>query len=185
MTAKLSPADFSGYRAFIERVDQFCHKISSDFASEIVCKAGCSRCCLHISLFPIEAALVAEVLTKLPEATLRLLAGRIDRAGDDPCPLLVADQCVIYQYRPLICRTHGLPLLIESDGVQRVAFCEDNFQGLAALPGSAVINLETLNSALAALNSHFAAATLQGDDPCARVTIADIIKSVIALEDKI
>lgn len=185
MTAKFSQANLSGYHAFIDRVDQFCHKISSDYASEIACKAGCSRCCLHISLFPVEAAVVAEALAELPKEMLRLLAGRIDRAGNEPCPLLVADQCVIYQSRPLICRTHGLPLLVETDGVKRVAFCEDNFHGVAALPGGAVINLETLNTALAALNSRFAAETLLRDDPCARVTIAEIIKSVIAPEDKI
>ena len=185
MKVKLPPADLSGYRAFIDRVDQFCHNISSTYASEITCKAGCSSCCLHISLFPIEAAVVAEALAKLPIEMLQLLASRIDRSGNEPCPLLVADHCVVYQARPLICRTHGLPLLIESDGVKRVTFCEDNFQGVAALPGSAVLNLETLNSTLAALNSSYAADTRQTADPCARVTIAAIIKSVIASEDKI
>jgi len=185
MMAKLTPVDLSGYRAFIDRVDQFCHKISSDYASEIACKAGCSRCCLHISLSPIEAAVVAEALAALPRETQTLLAGRSQSPDDGPCPLLVDDLCVIYQSRPLICRTHGLPLLVESDGVKKVDFCNDNFQGLAALPGSAVINLETLNTALAGLNGRFAADSLQGADPCARVTIAEIIKSVIASEDKI
>ena len=185
MTAKLTPVDLSGYRAFIDRVDQFCHKISSDYAKEIACRAGCSRCCLHISLSPIEAALVAEALADLPRETRTLLAGRSQCSDDGHCPLLVDDLCVIYQSRPLICRTHGLPLLIESDGVKRVDFCEDNFQGVEALPGSAVINLETLNTALATLNSRFAADSLQGSGPFARVTIAEIIKSVIASEDKI
>lgn len=176
MTAKLSIADLSGYHAFIDRVDQFCNRITSDYAKEIVCRAGCSSCCRHISLFPLEAAAVAEALVRLPKGVQELLASRAEWSADDFCPLLVSDQCVIYQARPLICRTHGLPLLIESDGIKRVDFCGENFRGVSALPGGSVIDLEILNSALATLNSCFAAESLQGEDPCARVSMAEIIK---------
>lgn len=185
MTTKLTPVDLSGYRAFIDRVDQFCHKISSDYSKEIACRAGCSRCCLHISLFPVEAAAVAGALANLPDSELQLLASRIDLSENDSCPLLLDDHCAIYLSRPLICRTHGLPLLIESDGEKRVDFCGDNFRGVATLPGGAVINLETLNRTLAALNKRFVSDCLHGTDPCTRVTIAEIIKSVIASEEKL
>jgi Fe-S-cluster containining protein len=176
MTADLPNNNLANYRALLQRVDQLCGVISEQFADHIFCKAGCSSCCRHLTLFPVEAANLRVAFEKLPAEIMAILAGRIDWPENGSCPLLLADCCTVYADRPVICRTHGLPLLTEYNGKKSVDCCPENFITAAALPGSAVINLEALNSALVAINALFVSKTadlrFQGKD---RFPIADII----------
>ena len=61
----------------------------------------------------------------------------------------------MYQARPIICRTHGLPLLVHRDGASGIDFCPENFRGAASIPGSAIIDLDRLNATLATINTLF------------------------------
>jgi len=75
------------------------------------------------------------------------------------CPLLVEDRCSIYESRPLICRTQGLPLLLEAeDGGQEVDFCPLNFAGPDAvddLEETHLVPLDDLNLKLALINLQY------------------------------
>lgn len=176
MFNSLSDSDLANYLVLLDRVDQLCHKITTAFSEEIVCRAGCSSCCRHLTLFPVEAAHLMQTISSLPDGIRVLLTQRLDWPETGTCPLLLDDHCLVYCNRPVICRTHGLPLLTETDGVRNVDYCPENFTNTDSLPGGAVINLETLNSALVAINGLFAAGT--GDNRFHRkdrFTIADII----------
>ena len=101
---------------------------------------------------------------------------------DEPvaCPLLVNDRCSIYESRPLICRTQGLPLLIEAeDGGQEVDFCSLNFTEAGAvddLDEDHLVPLEALNLRLALLNLEHCRETGLGDGASGeRMKMADII----------
>ena len=95
------------------------------------------------------------------------------------CPFLLDDCCSIYGSRPVICRTQGLPLLLQADdGVMEVDFCPLNF----ALPGATMdldddylVPLEDLNEKLARAN--VAALLSWGRNPsqAERISAADII----------
>lgn len=176
MTDRLFEELLANYRALLSRVDQHCGGINAEFAEQIACRAGCSGCCRHLSLFPVEAAVLSRAIEDLPGGIRALLAGRIDWPENGTCPLLLNDRCTVYGNRPVICRTHGLPLLAVVDGQQRVDCCPENFRGVGSLPGGAVLQLESLNSALVAINALFIA---QNDDDRfnrkERFTIADII----------
>jgi hypothetical protein len=67
-------------------------------------------------------------------------------------------------------------LLADDAGVKTVDCCPENFREMESLPGSAVIDLETLNSALVAVNALF---VTKNDDECFkgkdRFTIAAVI----------
>ncbi len=92
------------------------------------------------------------------------------------CPLLAGGECLLYGARPLICRTHGLPLLVDDGAGRRVDFCPENFRGLESLPGEAVLDLERLNAALAAVDAHFAEEAFGGGKaPRRRLTLADAL----------
>jgi uncharacterized protein len=165
------------YRAFRERVDRICREIEAEFGTHLSCRAGCDSCCRHLSLFPVEAAALATALDDLPPARAERIRNRARRASpEDPCPLLEKGGCLLYAARPLICRTHGLPLLTGHEGAKSVDFCPLNFQGIASLPGKAVIDLDRLNTTLAAINALFVAkafadTSLEKD----RITIADAL----------
>ncbi len=70
----------------------------------------------------------------------------------DRCPLLLDDCCLLYQARPIICRTHGLPILITEEAGRRVDVCPLNCKGMERMPGGALIDLERLNSLLVSVN---------------------------------
>jgi hypothetical protein len=147
------------YLTLVERVDDLCLRATDEFRAHIACRAGCAGCCRHLSLFPVEAVALARALNDLPAEQAARIRGQAEQnLLDAPCPLLVNDHCLLYTARPIICRTHGLPLLTtQVNGKQLIDFCPLNFQGLDSLPGSAIIDLDRLNTTLAAINALFVA----------------------------
>lgn len=142
------------YLALLERVDELCGRTVSALQAEIACRPGCDACCRHLSLFAVEAAALRHALSQLAPADREPILDRAARTdAADPCPLLHDGLCLLYRARPIICRTHGLPLLLKRDGASEIDFCPENFQGLTSIPGSAVIDLERLNATLAAINA--------------------------------
>ena len=144
------------YRALLQRVDEICQKTATSLESHISCRPGCDSCCRHLSIFAVEAAALHRALCQLPgpEADFIRQAAAAS-APDAPCPLLHGGLCLLYQARPIICRTHGLPLLINRDGAQEIDFCPENFREATSIPGSAIIDLERLNATLASINTLF------------------------------
>ncbi len=146
------------YRQLIARVDEACRVIQERYADQIICRKGCAgNCCrIHLSIYAIEAIALAYALKKLP----RDLAHHIRRkaaniSGFRPCPLLEDGACLMYASRLVICRTHGLPMRTEYRGRQSVGFCQKNFRTLNSIPDDAVMDLDELNTGLAALNREF------------------------------
>lgn len=115
------------------------------------CKEGCSGCCRPgLSVFGLEAAKIRESLAALSQ-NAPAIRDTVRRQGhlavQDPgsvsrCPLLVDDRCAVYHERPLICRSHGLPILSDPQGPVRN--CELNYQEQAAVPAS-VLRLDAIN----------------------------------------
>jgi len=155
------------YQQLKSEVDRLAARLSARYGSHLACRAGCSGCCHHhLSVFEVEAAAVREAVEALP-AKIRerirhqALEVREREARSEPvaCPLLVDDRCAIYAARPVICRTQGLPLLIEAeDGSQEVDFCPLNFTSPGAtdeLDGNHLVPLERLNFELARANLNY------------------------------
>lgn len=87
-----------------------------------------------------------------PDELLRLKERLAAWNNGDACPLLADDQCLLYEARPIICRTHGLPILVTEGDERRIDVCPLNCQGLETLPGEAVLDLERLNTLLVSVN---------------------------------
>ena len=161
------------YLALLSRVDEICGSTAQRFASQISCRPGCDACCRHLTIFAVEAKALELALRALPQADADLVRDKARATDpDDPCPLLHDGLCLIYQARPIICRTHGLPLLITGEGGERgVDFCPENFRELASIPGHAVIDLDRLNAALTAINALF----LQSHPGPERLAMAQVL----------
>src|SRR5215470_4777723 len=166
----------SSYREFIERVDRLTAKLQARYSKHLVCSAGCSGCCHHhLSVFAVEAEEARAAIESLP-APIRARVEEqareviVREAQDEPvaCPLLVKDRCSIYESRPLICRTQGLPLLMEAeDGGQEVDFCPLNFTEAGAvdnLDEDHLAPLDALNLRLSLVNLEYCRATGLGDE---------------------
>lgn len=168
--------NLANYLSLLSRIDLLCGEITAQFAKQISCRVGCSSCCRHLSLFPVETANLVKSVKQLPDEIKTILSRRIHWPENGSCPLLIDDCCTVYASRPVICRTHGMPLLAEAEGGRTANCCPENFNGAESIPGSAVINLETLNRALVVINALFIVKNtddrFKGKD---RFSIADII----------
>ncbi|MDK9719052.1 MAG: YkgJ family cysteine cluster protein, partial [Trichlorobacter sp.] len=101
------------YHRLLDKVDQLCEGITTLLGDALTCHAGCSSCCISISVFPVEAAALIEAAGQLTSEQCQQRKHQLSNPqNEDCCPLLLDDCCLLYQARPIICRTHGLPILI-------------------------------------------------------------------------
>src|SRR5512146_319059 len=123
------------YRNLVEKIDGFCRTIEERYRDRIACRKGCDGCCRHISLFRVEAVNLAMALRQLPGGDVSRIREKARASSPDgPCPLLENGACLLYSARPIICRTHGLPILTREFGDPSVDFCPQNFIGVETLP---------------------------------------------------
>jgi hypothetical protein len=175
------------YRALLAKVDGFFARVHGRYGAQMKCAEGCSECCgVQLTLSPVEAEALREHLATLPESVRARLAARavaLEHAAG-PCPALDANgRCDVYEARPLICRTHGvpmrtpraasLPVLDERDGL---AVCHLNFEGmpLDEVDADCVLALESIDALLGVVNAR---AVGEGEERLARIPIGDVLFS--------
>jgi Fe-S-cluster containining protein len=124
------------YKRILKEADAFFRGVAQTQPQNLQCGRGCSLCCY--GLFEIgsgDIPVLAEGLTKMHPARRKMVIARareivetsahpalrecspiakekfFDRTASTPCPnLSEAGECLIYEHRPLVCRTFGLPL---------------------------------------------------------------------------
>jgi Fe-S-cluster containining protein len=122
----------------------------------LACRAGCSLCCQqHLSVYAFEFELLAEAVDALSQEAREAIKQRVAVGKKDPrCPLLDdTGRCRVYAVRPLICRSHGLPILVGPEPSRDV--CPLNFNEeprLADLPDADVLNVNSVNAILAVID---------------------------------
>ena len=140
-------AALSPWRRIVAGADAFFGRVFAAHKDSMRCGPGCTSCCHpDLTVLPSEALAILLGLGRLDPAPLRRLrrAGRADR-----CVLLGADElCSVYAERPLVCRSHGLPILQETE----VGWCSLNFLD-GAPPQSAVLDGNLLAAQLAVADS--------------------------------
>lgn len=142
----------AAYQSLIKKIDTQSAAIQSDWSKLINCRLGCDSCCRLQSVLPIEAAIIRTGLEALPEQ-LRHHLQTVGTENSSLCPLLYKGGCTIYDSRPIICRTHGFPLLFVDDaGNRRIDFCRKNFEDQRDFPGKAVLDLDRINELLTGID---------------------------------
>ncbi len=137
------------------RVDDHFDAAVARTPTDFACRDGCSTCChQRISVFAIEADAIRDALAELavrdPELRARVRAQADAPAAQRHCALLVDDRCSIYPQRPLICRSHGLPVVADDRTPDKVDACPLNFRDTAPPPASR-LRLAAVNQPLAVL----------------------------------
>jgi uncharacterized protein len=112
---------FERYQKFLDKTTKLATSLERQHDQHMQCRLGCSFCCMDYSLFPVE---YYSMLRNLKETEVRIN----ENAAENECVFLVNNACMIYAFRPMICRTHGLPLLYTNDeGEWELSACELNF----------------------------------------------------------
>jgi len=171
------------YLALVAKVDAFAQAVAARRAEDVRCRAGCSACCeVELSVCGVEAARIAHALVCLDGPTRARIGARAGRRGR--CVMLEDDgRCAVYEARPLVCRTQGLPLAYPEGtlpvatvrargGADReITFCPLNFE--ARGPDAAdVLDAERVDRTLALVNLRHAEA--HGLAPLARVPLGEL-----------
>ena len=156
------------YRELLQEASDEADRLNALYREFMVCRKGCSECCTDISVLPIEwYVLKSDIESSIPEH-------RPAAKQTEGCSLLVNDSCSLYRSRPLICRTHGLPLLylIEDYDLEghrknveepewQISWCDLNFTTVTEenmedlFEPEDVLNMEEWNTRLKALNQDF------------------------------
>jgi len=174
---KKAAENLNNYYQLVAKVDALCTEIMTNCAESISCRKGCDACCRQFSIFWVEAINLATVVANLPQKQAAFLRSKAaDLADLDVCPLLEDGTCALYAARPIICRTHGLPILTSTETAPVIDFCPQNFTEQETIPGNLIIDLDQLNKTLAAINALFVSQYFKGNPPpTERLTIADAL----------
>jgi Fe-S-cluster containining protein len=156
------------YRAIRDALDAFHVKAEDTLPVALACRRGCSACCSReIHVFEVEAAAIRSAL-----GDIGALESSETNSG---CPMLdAAGGCRIYAERPLICRSHGLPVKFrqEDNPLESRDICplnEDVGVDPWTAPPAAILNLDVLNAQLALVNR------LYGGDG-RRIPISEVVR---------
>ena len=169
------------------RVDAHVDQALARSPAAFRCAAGCDACChVRIGVFAVEAAPIRQALARLaaadPALRTRVRAQADDPAHQDRCALLVDGRCAVYTDRPLICRSHGLPIAVldptDSSGQLRLDHCPLNFQHEPP-PRASILRLDAVNQPLAVLASLWSQAepTERSPDSDDRIALADLARA--------
>lgn len=188
---------FARYQAWLVEVDRRCAALVREYRGDLRCRKGCDICCTGVPVTALEQAWLAEGIRRSGDRDLQARLAAQDQAGftgrpvqgpqdqaapgrtggEDPeyrCVYLSAPSqghCLVYPWRPLICRVHGLPLVYpvaeydqwgrrtdtpETREYQLTA-CDLNFQGLdeAALLERGFLSMEELQHTLDGLDQEW------------------------------
>lgn len=154
---------FDHYLRLVDVVEQWSERVTEAHGGLMACRRGCSGCCRQdLSVSRVEASLILSWLVEHGVPAHDPAKSEHDEhplfdelIGDTPCVFLgTGGACGIYPVRPIICRTHGLPLRRSDD---QVDCCPLNFPGqtLEMLPEQDLLDVSGLNVRVAVVERLF------------------------------
>ncbi len=146
----------SAYYQLRSEIDQHIDYLWGEHNKHMACKKGCDLCCLDFDVFPVEPAAIKEQIeTEYPD----ILNDKSIETKEGTCAYLHNHACSIYNARPLICRTHGFPLvnMNEAGDQWELSFCHLNFNDVDDdyFDEDAIYEQDTYNSKLFVLNKNY------------------------------
>ena len=133
------------YSSFIDSLTLQLNKMFEDQKEFIKCKKGCAHCCKEgeYPFSKLEIEYLMDGYRKLPKDIKDSVKKNMEKLDIEysksegkqfmyTCPLLVNNECVVYDYRGIICRTFGL-LLDHGNEDYTMPFCHELSLNYAAV----------------------------------------------------
>jgi len=129
------------------KVDAFFTRVEQRHGDDMQCSTGCSDCChVRLTVTSIEAAAIRTALAAWPEARRAALTANVAAAPPDRCAALdPSGRCLIYDVRPVVCRSHGAPIRMRQDSLPVVQSCHRNFTRTTP-DADCILDQETLSA---------------------------------------
>ncbi|OLA78546.1 MAG: hypothetical protein BHW55_00895 [Candidatus Melainabacteria bacterium 35_41] len=126
---------FENYKAYLKFLDERLNKFFERQKPYIFCKKGCAKCCKHAQ-FPYSLTEISYLLNGVFDLDIEvqsIIEQNVHKTIEDKknckedkflydCPFLVNNECVVYKYRGVVCRTFGLMSVGENSKI-KVPFC--------------------------------------------------------------
>jgi uncharacterized protein len=147
----------SRYPELAAKVDGFFARVVSRYPNETKCNKGCSHCChVRLTITGVEADAIYDEVASWSEDRKAQLAANVAAAAPDRCVALAPNgRCLVYEARPIVCRSHGAPIRMRSPGsLPVVETCRENFttHGPAAADADCILDQETLSAMVLAVD---------------------------------
>jgi len=147
MIDDFSTEQLANYKAYLNLIEErMINKYFEQQKPYIFCKAGCSHCCEkgQYPVTKIELAYLLLGFSQLPneqkieiiEKIKKLKQEKLKFETENPaskegfmyeCPFLKNNKCSVYEFRAVICRTHGLMFFVEGvkdeEPKNKIPFC--------------------------------------------------------------
>lgn len=149
------------------KIDAFFARVEARHGDDMQCGTGCSDCChARLTITGVEAAAIRAYVERVRP---RLVPG----TDPERCAALDGDgRCQIYEARPVVCRSHGVPIRMRVDSLPVIQSCFRNFQRTEPAP-DCVLDQTTLSALVLAVDRD------AGGDG-ARVDLAELVTKLAA-----
>ena len=146
----------SRYPELATKVDGFFNRVAERHGADMKCGSGCSHCChVRLSITGVEAQAIREAVATWSTERQRALADNVASARAHCAALDPNGRCLIYEVRPIVCRSHGAPIRMrDARSLPVVAVCSNNFtaRGPDAADPDCILDQETLSAMLLAVD---------------------------------
>ena len=121
------------YEDFILSLDKKLHAYFLEYDQFVCCRAGCSACCekgdYPLSNIELEYLMKGYVLLSA-DKKIQVQQNLKSMEKGGKCPFLIEKKCSVYEYRPIVCRVHGLPYLYK-DNCVKLPYCANEGKNFA------------------------------------------------------
>jgi len=160
------------------KIDLFFTRVEQRHPDDMKCRTGCSDCChVRLSITRVEAEAIRTVVETFTDEQRANLARSLASAAPDRCAALdVSGRCTIYAARPVVCRSHGVPIRMGRGSLAVIQACHHNFtaRGPAAADPDCILDQATTSTILLAIDRD-----AHADDPDGeRVDLAELIRQL-------
>lgn len=146
----------SRYADVANKVDAFFTRVTDRHPGDMQCKSGCSDCCaVRLSVTAAEGDAIRDFLAGCSSDRRATLVANARSAPPDRCAALdPAGRCLIYDARPIVCRSHGVPIRMTTASLPVVQACHRNFteRGPAAADPDCILDQTTLSALVLAVD---------------------------------
>ena len=131
--------DFTDYWVYITYLNKKLEGFFERQSPYIFCKKGCSKCCQNgeYPFSQVEFSFIICGFLRLPIERQREIMAKVQKLKEEKakaqgnftyeCPFLFNNECSVYDFRGIICRSFGL-MSINPKGKSKIPFCA--FEGL-------------------------------------------------------
>lgn len=117
------------YERFLDEYDKHLNDLRISQQKYIKCQKGCSQCCQKgdypFSRLEMEYLIKGFLTLEISiQEQIKININAAKNKKEYTCPFLINNECSVYKYRGLVCRTHGLAY--KNDGKIKLPYCANN-----------------------------------------------------------